>query len=230
MVEYPLGAFRACPLPHSHTLKLVGAVRFPFPSRYGKLGSSSETSMKATTPHLHVGTEGGSTLPNRTTRSVLSALSYQQWILMGTLSLVIFSIDLLTPLGIADGMLYVTVILIFGLREYNPSFPLWVAGGCSILTILGYHLSPEGGAWWEAIWNRGLSLLVIWVTAFTCRTQLLNTLNPIGHPGSTHLFGDPNARCHIETRRRRIMARKGNRPRGGPFQIPRKPSQRVPPS
>ncbi len=148
--------------------------------------------MKADTPHAHLGTGDASTLPNRPARSGLSGRSVLQWILMGTLSLVIFLIDLLTPLSVADGMLYVVVVMIFGLRGNNPPFPLWVAGGCSILTLLGYHLSPEGEVWWGAIWNRGLALLVIWVTAFTCRTQLLNTLKTMNQPGPMRFSEETN--------------------------------------
>lgn len=75
--------------------------------------------------------------------------------------------DLATPLGIADGILYVTVILI-GLWAPQKKFIPVTATICTALTILGFFLSPEGGELWKVIINRGLSIFAIGITAVLC--------------------------------------------------------------
>lgn len=81
------------------------------------------------------------------------------------LTAAIFLLDIHTELGVAGGVPYVSVILI----------SLWLSGSqstkiiaviCSLLTILGFYLSPDRGEIWKAIVNRNLAILVIWVTAF----------------------------------------------------------------
>ena len=76
----------------------------------------------------------------------------------------IFGIDLVLPLGVAGGVPYVAVIL-FGCWLERPGSAIWLAALCSILTALGYVLSPEGGVPWMGLLNRTLALCAIWVTA-----------------------------------------------------------------
>ena len=80
------------------------------------------------------------------------------------LAAAIFGIDLVLPLGVAGGVPYVAVIL-FGWWLERPGSVIWLAALCSILTALGYFLSPEGGVPWMALLNRTLALCAIWVTA-----------------------------------------------------------------
>ncbi len=80
------------------------------------------------------------------------------------LALAIFGIDLLLPLGVAGGVPYVAVVL-FGWWLERPGSVVWLAALCSILTALGYLLSPEGGVPWMVLLNRTLALFAIWVTA-----------------------------------------------------------------
>ncbi len=77
----------------------------------------------------------------------------------------IFIIDLYTPLGVADGVSYISVVLI-SLWSTRKNFTLMVALLSSILTIAGYYVSPPGGELWKVLMNRGLALFAIWVTAF----------------------------------------------------------------
>ena len=47
-----------------------------------------------------------------------------------------------------------------------------MAVGCSILTIIAFFLSPVGGELWKVLMNRGLALLMIWITTIMGRQQL----------------------------------------------------------
>jgi PAS domain S-box-containing protein len=76
----------------------------------------------------------------------------------------VFALDLSLPLGVAGGVPYVALVLVslwFPQRKYT----LVAAAAGSILTLLGFALSPSGGVLWMVIFNRGLALSVIWVTA-----------------------------------------------------------------
>ncbi len=83
------------------------------------------------------------------------------------IALTIFILDLNLPLGVADGMLYVAVVLL-GLRARSLPFLLWAALTGTVLTIVGYFLSPPGGESWKVVANRGLAVLTIWTTAYLC--------------------------------------------------------------
>jgi len=77
----------------------------------------------------------------------------------------IFVIDATSlPLGVAAGVAYVAVVLIsLWLPRWQHSFI--VAGGVSILTILGFLLSEPAGIPWMVVANRLLALSAIWLTA-----------------------------------------------------------------
>jgi len=77
----------------------------------------------------------------------------------------IFIIDVATlPLGVAAGVPYVIVVLI-SLWLPRLQHSLIVAGGVSILTILGFLLSEPAGIPWMVVANRLLALAAIWLTA-----------------------------------------------------------------
>lgn len=80
------------------------------------------------------------------------------------LSSIIFFVDLMLPLGIAGGVPYIAVVLT-SLRSNNTKLTIYIAMFCSLLTMLGYLYSPEGGELWKVITNRILALFAIWVTA-----------------------------------------------------------------
>ena len=60
------------------------------------------------------------------------------------LSGLIFVLDAQIPLGIADGMLYVVLVLL-GLMARNRSFIVYAAVLGSILIVAGFRVSPPGG-------------------------------------------------------------------------------------
>lgn len=82
-----------------------------------------------------------------------------------TLSLVIFLIDLQTPLGIADGICY-TVVILLSLWTNHKRFTMIAAIISIILIILGYFLSPSGfpiSVANYAIANRLLSIFFVFI-------------------------------------------------------------------
>lgn len=83
------------------------------------------------------------------------------WLL---LSLIIFTIDLVIPLGVAAGVPYIAVVLISLASKHHKS-TIIAAILCTCLTILGYMFSPDGGESWQVILNRFLAIFAIWVTA-----------------------------------------------------------------
>ena len=84
------------------------------------------------------------------------------------LAVVIFGIDLVMPLGVAEAVPYVAVVLVI-LRSPEPRDPLYAAIGCSALTLLGFFLSPKGSELWLAEINRVMALFAIWATAILAR-------------------------------------------------------------
>ncbi len=80
------------------------------------------------------------------------------------LGVIIFVIDLMLPLGVAGGVPYIVVILV-SLRSNHLKFTFYISIFCTLLTIIGYFYSPEGGELWKVLMNRALALFAIWVTA-----------------------------------------------------------------
>lgn len=77
----------------------------------------------------------------------------------------IFVADILTPIGIVDGMAYLLPVVVAGFGP-SPRVSLAVAGVASSLTILGIFLSPPGASLWVGVTNRLLSVGAIWLTAW----------------------------------------------------------------
>ncbi len=95
-----------------------------------------------------------------------------RFILAGILiAVAIFSLDLLLPLGVADGVLYVALVLI-GLRTHSKKFILVSAICGTALILIGFYLSPEGGVLWKVLANRALSTFTLWMTAILCFRQI----------------------------------------------------------
>ena len=80
------------------------------------------------------------------------------------LSLAIFTLYSLTPLGVAGGVPYILVVLI-SLWAHRIKLPIYMALGGSVLTIVGFYSSPTGGELWKVLANRSLALFAIWVVA-----------------------------------------------------------------
>jgi len=81
------------------------------------------------------------------------------------LSAAIFTIDLFTPLGIADGVLY-TIVVMLTIWIGNERPTLYAVLACTLLTFLGALFSPKGESSVIYISNRFLALISIWSAAF----------------------------------------------------------------
>ncbi len=97
------------------------------------------------------------------------------------LSIAIFFFDVFSPLGIAAGVPYVALVLI-GLIAQRPKFILGLAVLGSLLTIIGYYLSPAAITHNDVVLvNRALSLFAIWATAIVSyfHLRMLARLEPL---------------------------------------------------
>jgi len=81
------------------------------------------------------------------------------------IAILIFIIDLQFPSGIAAGVPYVGVIM-FSLWLPKSKHTIYFAVFCSLLTIVGFYLSPmqNPNLFWHAVLNRLATLAAIWVT------------------------------------------------------------------
>lgn len=79
-------------------------------------------------------------------------------------TLVVFSVDLFLPLGIAGGVPYLVPVLL-SLWIPGRRSTLSLAGIASALTLAGLYISPAGGVRADILANRSLALFAIWVTS-----------------------------------------------------------------
>ena len=80
------------------------------------------------------------------------------------LSISIFVVDSIIPLGVAGGVPYILVVLV-SLWSPRKKLPYYVAIGVTLLTIIAFYTSPSGGELWKVIFNRSLALFAIWTAA-----------------------------------------------------------------
>ncbi|MBT6718954.1 MAG: PAS domain S-box protein [Nitrospina sp.] len=86
-------------------------------------------------------------------------------LVQGIFAIAIFTIDLKIELGVAAGVPYICLVLV-ALWSKKKRL-IWIAAALgTILTIIGYLLSPIGGEPWKILANRFLAVFSIWVTAF----------------------------------------------------------------
>lgn len=83
----------------------------------------------------------------------------------------IFILDTQLPLGVADGVLYVALVLI-GLRSRSKKYILWSTVCGTTLIATGFFLSPSGGELWNVLTNRALAVFTLWMTALLCLWQV----------------------------------------------------------
>lgn len=77
----------------------------------------------------------------------------------------VLAFDLIMPLGVAGGVPYIALVLAgYWLNDRRHIYTLAVIG--SVLTMVGYLGSPDGGIPWVVLTNRALALFAIWTAAF----------------------------------------------------------------
>lgn len=84
------------------------------------------------------------------------------WILL--LSIIIFGVEIVTPQGVGEAILYVGVILV-SLASRNRKIIYGTMILCTLLTIVGYFISPPGLEPWKSVFNRFFT-----ITAFGALT------------------------------------------------------------
>lgn len=80
------------------------------------------------------------------------------------ISLVIFIVDLSMPLGVSISMVY-TILVLISLWLPSIKSSMLIALVASLLLFTGAILSPPGGELWKGVFNRCLTLFVIWSAA-----------------------------------------------------------------
>lgn len=86
------------------------------------------------------------------------------WVFVtAALALIFLAIDLVTPHGMSDGVLYLIVVLVSLKSSRQPQFPVLTVGVCTALVLVGAFLSPRGSPWSVVLFNRGLSLVMLWL-------------------------------------------------------------------
>ncbi len=93
------------------------------------------------------------------------------WICYGLVVLV-FLLDTRIELGVAVATAYLLPVLISYLARDSRHVVI-TATVASLLTLIGYGISPPGGENWKVAFNRALSLFAIWLTALAGRRWFL---------------------------------------------------------
>jgi signal transduction histidine kinase len=79
---------------------------------------------------------------------------------------IFFLLDVLTPLGVAIGVIYAIPLLIT-IKTENRKVTIVFALIATILTLTGFYFSPLGGELWKVIYNRGISIFIIWAVTLS---------------------------------------------------------------
>lgn len=113
------------------------------------------------------------TLKNNKKLGLLIGTREQLVVLLSLLlCIVVLFFDIYSPLGIAAGVPYIALVLV-GLIAQRTQFILVLAVIGSVLTIVGYYLSPKGITHNDVVLvNRALALFAIWSTAIVSHFHL----------------------------------------------------------
>jgi CheY-like chemotaxis protein len=103
-----------------------------------------------------------------------NANRYLYFYILGV-SLLVFAIDCLTPLGYAEWVFYVIPVALCVLGS-RPQLPFVVAGALTPLLVVGYLLSPQGRGDQASQINRVLGLLVVFGVAYLVRRVVVERL------------------------------------------------------
>lgn len=85
--------------------------------------------------------------------------------LIVVLLVIVFVLDLLTPLGIATWALYVIPLGLTSWSSIRSLLPI-TAGVCSVFVILGYIYSQPEAPFEVVVINRSLGIVMLWAVVF----------------------------------------------------------------
>jgi hypothetical protein len=99
---------------------------------------------------------------------------------------IVFVLDVMTPRGVAIPMLYSGLVLLGLWSPYSMFAPI-AAVIATLLSVLGFFLSPQGGIPWISAVNLLLALVMIWMVTYLVlwykrveqATKILSGLLPI---------------------------------------------------
>ncbi len=107
----------------------------------------------------------------RSSMKIYNSSTTSQYIHLSiAIMLLLFAIDLAIPLGVAFGVLYALPVLIT-FKTNTKKTTIVFAILTTILTLIGYYNSPHGGEEWKVIFNRLLSVFIIWGVALSILYQ-----------------------------------------------------------
>jgi hypothetical protein len=81
------------------------------------------------------------------------------------LIVIVFVLDLLTPLGLVIWTLYVIPLGLSSWFSHRGLLPI-TAGMCSVLVILGNFYSSPGASFEYVVINRSLGIIMLWAVTF----------------------------------------------------------------
>ena len=84
---------------------------------------------------------------------------------IAALLVLLFVLDVLTPLGIATWALYIVPLGLTIWSSIRSLLPITASAG-SVLILLGYFYSPPGVSFEYAVINRSLGIVMLWVVVF----------------------------------------------------------------
>ena len=107
-------------------------------------------------------------------RTVLISFTKNKNIIFGGLGTLVAAgillLDIALPLGVADGVLYIALVLIAFFSKNKNLIYIGAITGTS-LTIAGFFISPPGSEPWQVIANRSLIIFTIWAVTILCLLQ-----------------------------------------------------------
>ncbi|MEM7292374.1 MAG: ATP-binding protein [Pseudomonadota bacterium] len=113
----------------------------------------------------------------------------------GISAIIFLYIDLNIELGVAAGVSYMLVVW-FAYFSGRPS-NIWLATVIStILILVGFLASPEGGEMWKVVANRLLAIIATWLTATLCLHNLR----------ATTLYAELVAEKRVQVEREKLAA------------------------
>jgi PAS domain S-box-containing protein len=101
-------------------------------------------------------------------------ISHGLMALSALIALAIFVFDVMTPKGVAAAVPYVGLILLSRRSKYPP-YAFIFAGVATVLTVIGFFLSPDGPTRVDLA-DRGLAIFAIWLTASLCYQHIETVL------------------------------------------------------
>ncbi|KAF0152464.1 MAG: hypothetical protein FD143_1102 [Ignavibacteria bacterium] len=97
-------------------------------------------------------------------------IGYTFNLILVLLTLIVFFIDLLTPLGYSIWLMYLIIVLV-SFKSSNRWFLFFIASLSTVFIIAGYFYSPRGIEPIVAIFSRSAGILTLWISFYILFTR-----------------------------------------------------------